>query len=108
MLDHRALPWEAARGRAAVVRLHASGLSAFPDLWLDVVEVLACDDAVLALRSKLRGHGIEGGGEMEVPVGGVIAVEDGQVVRMELFEIDERAAMLARYEELSAERMARS
>ena len=108
VLDHRALPWEAARGRAAVVRLHESGLSAFPDLWLDVVEVLACDDAVLALRSKLRGHGIEGGGEMEVPVGGVIAVEDGQVVRMELFEIDDRAAMLARFEELAAEWTARS
>ncbi|HEY1592794.1 MAG TPA: AAA family ATPase [Solirubrobacteraceae bacterium] len=108
VLDHRALPWEAARGRSAVVGLHASGLSAFPDLWLDVVEVLACNDAVLALRSKLRGHGTEGGGEMEVPLGGVVAVEDGQVVRMELFEIDDRAAMLTRYEELSAERMARS
>jgi class 3 adenylate cyclase len=104
VLDHRALPWEAARGRSAVVGLHESGLSAFPDLWLDVVEVLACDPRVLALRSKLRGHGTEGGGEMEVPVGGVIVVEHERVVRMELYEIDDRSAMLARYEELGGGR----
>jgi ketosteroid isomerase-like protein len=104
VLDHRALPWEAARGRSAIVRLHASGLSAFPDLWLDVVEVLACDSRVLALRSKLRGHGVEGGGEMEVPIGGVVVVEEELVVRMELFEIDDRRAMLARYAELGGGR----
>jgi hypothetical protein len=100
VLDHRALPWEEARGRDAVVRLHESGLSAFPDLWLDVVEVLACDARVLALRAKLRGHGTDGGGEMEVPVGGVVVVEGERLARMELYDVDDSSAMLARYEGL--------
>ena len=37
---------------------------------------------------------------MEVPIGGIVVVEDELIVRMELFEIDDRPAMLARYEEL--------
>jgi class 3 adenylate cyclase/ketosteroid isomerase-like protein len=101
ILDHRALPWEEARGRAAILRLYESGLSAFPDLWLDVVEVLACDERVIALRYKLRGHGIDGGGEMEVAQGCVVAVEDERMVSVELYDIDDRSAMLARYEELT-------
>jgi ketosteroid isomerase-like protein len=100
ILDHRALPWEDARGRAAIVRLYESGLSAFPDLWLDIVEVVACDERVMALRYKLRGHGIDGGGEMEVPLGAVVVAEQDQLVSVELYDMDDRAAMLARYSEL--------
>ena len=100
ILDHRALPWEDARGRAAIVRLYESGLSAFPDLWLDIVEVLACDVRLIALRYKLRGHGIDGGGEMEVPLGTVVLAEEDQLVSVELYDMDDRAAMLARYAEL--------
>ena len=104
ILDHRALPWEDARGRSAIKRLYESGRSAFPDLWLDVVEVVACDDRVMALRYKLCGHGTDGGGEMEVPQGSVVMVEDEQLVSVELYDIDERAAMLKRYEELGGRR----
>ena len=104
VLDHRALPWEDVHGRSAIERLYESGMSAFPDLWLDVVEVLACDDRVAALRYKLRGHGRDGGGEMEVPQGCVVVAEAGQLTSVELYDIDERAAMLRRYEELGGRR----
>jgi hypothetical protein len=100
ILDHRALAWDAARGRSAIERLYESGMTAFPDLWLDVEEVLACDARVMALRYKLRGHGTDGGGEIEVPQGSVVLVHDGQMARVELYDIDDRPAMLARYEEL--------
>ena len=100
ILDHRALAWEDARGRAAIERLHESSLSAFSDLWLDAVEVLACDERVLALRYSLGGHGTDGGGEMEVAQGAVVLADDERLVSVELCDIDDRSAMLARYEEL--------
>ena len=65
-------------------------------MWLDVVEVLACDERVLALRYSLGGHGTDGGGEMEVAQG----AGDERLVCVELCDIDDRSAMLARYEEL--------
>jgi hypothetical protein len=41
---------------------------------------------------------------MTVAPGGVWVVEDGQAARIEMFEIDDRQAMVARFDELGGRR----
>jgi ketosteroid isomerase-like protein len=100
--DHRALPWEDARGREALKRVYQSGFGTLPDMWMDVDEVLACDDRMIAQRFTLRAHALDGGGETALPVGSVNVFDGTRWKSIELFEPEDRQGMLGRFSELSA------
>jgi ketosteroid isomerase-like protein len=84
--------------------LFESIVSASLDVRFEVREVLACDDHVIALTYAFCGHAADGGGAFEIPSGIVCVVADGMWRRLERFESDDRAGMLARYAELGGHR----
>jgi class 3 adenylate cyclase/ketosteroid isomerase-like protein/tetratricopeptide (TPR) repeat protein len=97
--DHRALGWGEARGRKHAEALLRSVLSTSPNLRLEVDDVLACDDRVIAMRYTWRGHGVKAG-EVALSVGAVTVIEDGLWASLDLYEPDDDEAMLSRYAEL--------
>jgi len=97
--DHRALGWGNARGRKHAEALLRSVLSTSPNLRLEVDDVIACDEHVIAMRYTWRGHGLKAG-EVALSVGAVTVIEDGLWVSLDLYEPDDDQAMLARYAEL--------
>ena len=82
-----------------MMELVTSGWDMWPDVRFVIDEVLACDEWVIAHRGRYVGHG-EDGGAAEIPVGYVIVVDDGRIVRQEMFDPDDREAILARFAEL--------
>ena len=98
-LDHRALGWEEAHGREQCVAIMRSTFGASPDLRMEFNEVLACDERVISVLMAWRGRGVKAG-EMEVQVGAVLVVQDGQWTSVDFYEPEDRAAMLARFTEL--------
>ncbi len=97
--DHRSLSWEPMRGRERQGELLGSAFAAVPDIAV-AIEVLACDERVIAMRQTWRGHAADGGGELEVRLGVVNLVEDGVLVSADQYEYDDDATILARYAEL--------
>jgi ketosteroid isomerase-like protein len=100
-VDHRDVGWDERHGREGGAKMLRSAYETLPDLRMEVDEVLACDDRVIALRCSFCGHGVDGGGEAELAVGRVVLIEYGLWVRSEYYDYDDDAAMLARFEELS-------
>ncbi len=98
-VDHRELGWEPLRGHEGVRALNTSAWEVGV-VWIEVDEVLACDERVLAVRLTHHGIAAEEDTRFELPVGRVHVVENGRVVRTEQFASDGTAAMLARYAEL--------
>jgi hypothetical protein len=70
------------------------------EVQLEIDEVLACDERVMAMRAAWRGKASAGGGELELPVGVVSVIESGLLQRIDQYEPEERLAMVARYAEL--------
>jgi class 3 adenylate cyclase/ketosteroid isomerase-like protein/tetratricopeptide (TPR) repeat protein len=103
LADQRSLAWEEVRGGAAMLELSESAWKVSPDVRLCVDEVIACDERVLAIRCTYVGSGAEGGGMMELPIGFVNVVEDGRLIRTEVFDPEHREKMLARYRELGGQ-----
>ena len=103
-VDHRQLAWEEEHGRDAGVAAARSGFEGLLDLRLEIDEVLACDERVIAQISSWRGHALDGGGEAEVQQGIVAVVEDGQLVRADQYDPGDRATMLARFAQLGGQR----
>lgn len=101
--DTRPLGWDELRGRAACLEAIRSPLETGPHVRIDIDEVLAGDDRVLVLREAWRGRGLKAG-ELEVQVGSVNLVENGQWIGVEFFDADDVDGMLARFAELSANR----
>jgi tetratricopeptide (TPR) repeat protein len=99
-IDHRSSSREPLRGRAAAARLMSSVFDLAKDVRIEFDEVLACDERVIALHMTWRGDAPDLGGEMAVSAGCVNIVEEQLCVRTELYAVDEREAMLARYAEL--------
>jgi ketosteroid isomerase-like protein len=65
-------------------------------------EVIACDERVIAVRISLLGTSPElAGGEVEVSFVQVRVYEGGVFVSSEMFDADDRQAILARYAELT-------
>ena len=69
------------------------------DLRIEMEEVLACDERVIAMRATVRGTSPDGQ-PFEVPLGLVDVIEDGLFVSADRYDAENRAAMLARYTEL--------
>ncbi|HWF56569.1 MAG TPA: nuclear transport factor 2 family protein, partial [Solirubrobacteraceae bacterium] len=72
---------------------------ASPNVGFEIDEVLACDDRIVVTRVAMRGEGLKAG-PFEVAVGAIYVFEDGQWVRVEFYEAEDREAMLARFAEL--------
>ena len=103
LTDHRAIGWEPVRGLEAAAELARSAAAIAPDLRMVIDEIVACDDRVLVARAAFRGRGVKAG-ELDYRFGGVFLVEHGLWVRGDTYEVDDDDAMLARYEELRAQR----
>jgi len=101
LIDHRTIGWDQARGRDGAAAIIRSAFDGSPDMRLEIDEVLACDEQVLAMRATWRGTTMEGGGELAIELGLVLAVAAGRMTRMEMYEPGDRQAMIARYEELT-------
>jgi hypothetical protein len=69
------------------------------DARIELDELLDCDERTIAMLAAVRGTAPESGA-FEVAFGAVDVVEDGRFVRIELFDPDDRDAMLTRYREL--------
>jgi hypothetical protein len=68
---------------------------------LEVDEVLACDERAIAMRVTWRGTAVDGGGQLDYPLGLVIVVEDGRAISHDQYDHDDTDAILARFAELS-------
>ena len=101
LVDHRALGWETIRGREEVAKVLRAFIAASPNVRLEIDEMLACDDRVSALRMTYRGVGVKAG-ELEYPLGCVFVIEDKRIVSQDMYEAEDREAMLARYAELTS------
>jgi ketosteroid isomerase-like protein len=99
-VDHRKLGWSETNANGHRGILESMWASAL-DVRLDVDEVLACDDRVIATLQPMRGHSADGGGEFEISTGMVIEFVDGRMRRLDRYEYDDRVAMLDRYAELT-------
>jgi ketosteroid isomerase-like protein len=101
LTDRRTLAlWEQVKGKEAQAAINASVLAISPDTSFELDEVLACDERVIAVRAKWLGSGPVGGGESTVDVGGVWAIESGLAVSGDVYEPEDRQAIIARYIEL--------
>jgi class 3 adenylate cyclase len=100
LIDHRAIGWDETRGRDGAAAIIRSAFDGSPDMRLEIDEVLECDQHVLAMRASWRGTTMEGGGELAIQLGLVLAVESGRMARMEMYEPGDTQSMIARYEEL--------
>jgi hypothetical protein len=95
VVDHRTHRWEASDALVADEQWRSEFGS--PDVRIEMDELLACDERVIALLGCVRGTAPDDGREFELRFGAVDVVEDGLVVSVELYDPDERQAMLARY-----------
>ena len=103
LIDHRLLGWGSLRGGRAMADFWRSWVEIVPDVEVRF-EMLAGDDEHAALRFGGYGHAAEGGGEMEYSMTQAVSFRDGRLRRVELFEFDDEALALARFQELRADR----
>ena len=96
-VDRRPVGWQETHGREGLGANWRSGAEIVPDNCFTVDEVLACDDRVMAVRTTFGGHAADGGGEAAVQFGSIYFLEGGLCSRLELFDPDDRDAMLAHY-----------
>jgi ketosteroid isomerase-like protein len=102
LVDHRRVGWGTIVGRDALMANTAEATRGAPDITMEVAEVLACEGNVLATRVVYRGHTNRGGGSWELPVAPVTVYRDGLAFTCDLYDWDDREAILARFAELSA------
>jgi ketosteroid isomerase-like protein/limonene-1,2-epoxide hydrolase len=102
LLDHRLLGWGTIRGADELHAYHATSFAAAPDIQIEITEMLASDEHVNVALVNYRGHNSEGGGLFEFPVGFVTAWADGGMVSTDVYEHEDREAMLARFAKLNA------
>ena len=88
MVDHRVLDWEPTRGTAGFRELLQSGFQISPDVRLEVDEVLACDDRVIALRIAYRGRAKDGSADFDRLSGHVAVVEGGRGVSLDQYDYE--------------------
>ena len=102
-IDRRMLGWESTRGGRPLADFFRSWVGVVPDIEMRFT-VLAGDDEHAVVRYVGWGHAAEGGGEMEYPFTQCYSIRDGRFRRGEIFEAEDEALALARFEELRADR----
>jgi SnoaL-like domain len=103
--DHRDPIWE--KAPEEIGQFWATPFEVADDHYAEVDEVLACDDRVIVARLTYRGRSKETGSDLVVRVGSVSVIEAGVRVSTDLYDPDERQAMLERYAELGGRRGSR-
>ena len=98
-IDHRLLGWDTVRGPAAMIELYRSWFELVPDMEV-CAEILAGDDRGAVFLQSGSGHAADGGGEVEYAAIVCSTYRDGLIAGSEIFEADDRAGALARYDEL--------
>ena len=78
----------------------ASIVELVPDYEWRTVKVLATSDTVFASVLELAADSVAGGGPVALRFGLVVTVAAGRLTATELFDPDDEAAILARFEEL--------
>jgi ketosteroid isomerase-like protein len=104
LVDHRRLGWEEIRGFDGLLDQMRSGFEVTTDVHLEIDEVLACDDRVIAMRLTVHGTNLDCGTRFDRPLGIVSVIEDGRMVRHDQYDHHDTNAMLARYAQLGGER----
>jgi class 3 adenylate cyclase len=99
-VDHRKVGWGKARGRERSRALLHSVFESFPDIRSELVEVIACDARVVVATGIWRGTDPRGGGAAETPFGMVSVIEGAVRISEDIYEPEDRQAMVARYAEL--------
>ena len=95
MTDRRTLAlWEQVRGKEEMAVLNDSALSMWPDARFELDEVLARDERMIAVIGKWFGAGVEGSGESALAIGGVWVIESGLAVSGDVYDPDDRGAIL--------------
>src|SRR5262249_28201738 len=103
LIDRRKLGWaELRKDDGSLREAHETFLGAAYGCRLEVDQVFACDDSLIACLLTFHGRSYDGGGPFEIAYGAVCEVEGGLFQRVEHFERDDRAGMLARYGELGS------
>jgi ketosteroid isomerase-like protein len=100
LIDHRANGWETIEGPEALREHHAAAFAISPDASMAIDSVLASDRQVGAVGFSYRGHMVDGGGEFEITMGYVSRLVDGRGASTDVYDPDDRQAMIARYVEL--------
>jgi ketosteroid isomerase-like protein len=100
-VDHRKLGMQLTTGPDGAAELFGSAFSGSEDLRVDVEEVIACDERVIALQGVYRGTGLDAESEFEIPFAVVTVVDNGLLRRTEAFEPEDRGAIIARFAELA-------
>jgi ketosteroid isomerase-like protein len=104
LIDHRQLGWEEIRGHAGLLDYLRSHFEVSADSRIEVDEVLACDDRVIAMRTTVHGTNVDGGARFDRPLGIVSVVENAKIVRHDQYDHQDIKAILARYAELGGKR----
>jgi hypothetical protein len=102
LTDHRTLGWGVVYGREALMEHVRAALRSSDDVRSEPEELIACDgDRVIAVRAPWRSGGGRTAGAWEIPVAYVTVFEDGLIKSHDIFDADDRDAILARYAELA-------
>jgi ketosteroid isomerase-like protein len=100
LVDHRANGWGRIGGPAALREHLVAEFQISPDISMGIDCVLAGDHRAGAACFTYRGHMADGGGEFEYAIGYVTLVQDGRALGTDVYEPEDREAMIARYVEL--------
>lgn len=101
-VDHRRMAWDQSSGWDAVEHFFRSAFETFPAYWVEVDEVLACDERVIAMWTTTRGLGMDSAGRFELCLGAVVRCANGLIAFWDQYDHDDRAAMLACFAELAS------
>jgi hypothetical protein len=102
MVDHRAVSLGRVEGRDAFREILAHLAEVIPDVRVRAVEICRINETTVLFRRVRTGTNAEGG-HVEVASYQLGVVRDGLCRRIEEFPLEERAAALARFDELSAD-----
>ena len=100
-VDHRTVGFGALHGRDAVIAAVRALLELSDDVTWRFEDVLALSEHANLVRGTQRGRSRASGGEWERPICSLrVHDADGLIARWEIFEAEQEAAALARYDEL--------
>ncbi len=99
MRDHRKLGWGERRGLTALEDQLSTAMGVSTDLRFCIDRVFACKPGLIAMQIAMRGHSVETGGEVVLPLGFVVAFRNGKITRQELFEPDAEISIRACFDE---------
>jgi hypothetical protein len=105
--DHRSPTWKEGPRGEQLARFSSTPFEVSDDHYAEVDEVLACDDRVIAADVTYHGRSKEGGGELVLRFASVSVIESEVRVSADLYDREDRQAVLVRYTELGGRRSPR-